>query len=158
LESIGEGPSFTLISPFALREYSFDIPSSLQGLLGITPQSNLLIYNIMILQTPIEKSTINFVAPLIFNTDNQTMAQIIVDNRADFGIPNRSKNTSKVQMMAKSITFIGNGKMALALAKGLCETHAIEVIGRSMAALEQFEQALSTPIKKTLYARCGYHQ
>jgi flagellar assembly factor FliW len=86
LESIGEGPSFTLINPFSLREYSFDIPSSLQGLLGITPQSNLLIYNIMILQTPIEKSTINFVAPLIFNTDNQTMAQIIVDNRADFGI------------------------------------------------------------------------
>ena len=86
LESVGEGPSFTLVNPFALREYSFDIPSSLQGLLGITPESNLLIYNIMILQTPIEKSTINFVAPLIFNTDNQTMAQIIVDNRTDFGI------------------------------------------------------------------------
>lgn len=86
LESVGEGPSFTLINPFALREYSFDIPSSLQALLGITPESNLLIYNIMILQTPIEKSTINFVAPLIFNTDNQMMAQIIVDNRADFGI------------------------------------------------------------------------
>ncbi|MBD3809167.1 MAG: flagellar assembly protein FliW [Sulfuricurvum sp.] len=86
LESVGEGPSFTLINPFALREYSFDIPSSLQALLGITPESNLLIYNIMILQTPIEKSTINFVAPIIFNTDNQTMAQIIIDNRADFGI------------------------------------------------------------------------
>jgi flagellar assembly factor FliW len=86
LESIGEGPSFTLINPFALREYSFDIPSSLQALLGLTPESNLLIYNIMILQTPIEKSTINFVAPLIFNTDNQTMAQIIIDNRSDFGI------------------------------------------------------------------------
>lgn len=86
LESVGDGPSFTLINPFALREYSFDIPSSLQALLGITPESNLLIYNIMILQTPIEKSTINFIAPLIFNTDNQTMAQIIVDNRSDFGI------------------------------------------------------------------------
>ncbi|MBD3799228.1 flagellar assembly protein FliW [Sulfuricurvum sp.] len=86
LESVGEGPSFTLINPFALREYSFDIPSSLQALLGITSESNLLIYNIMILQTPIEKSTINFVAPIIFNTDNQSMAQIIIDNRADFGI------------------------------------------------------------------------
>jgi pyrroline-5-carboxylate reductase len=53
--------------------------------------------------------------------------------------------------MSKSITFVGNGKMALALAKGLCESHAIEVIGRSMAALEQFEHILSTPIKKTLY-------
>lgn len=86
LESVGGGPSFTLVNPYALREYSFDIPSSLQALMEITPESNLLIYNIMILQTPIEKSTINFVAPLIFNTSNQTMAQIIVDNRADFAI------------------------------------------------------------------------
>lgn len=95
LESIGDGPSFTLINPFTLREYSFDIPSSLQALMGITPESNLLIYNIMILQTPIEKSTINFVAPLIFNTDNQTMAQIIVDNRADFGISEPISNYLK---------------------------------------------------------------
>lgn len=54
--------------------------------------------------------------------------------------------------MVKSLTFVGNGKMALALAKGLCETHAIEVIGRSMAALEKFEQTLNVPLKKTLYA------
>jgi len=86
LESVGEGPSFTLVNPFALREYSFDIPASLQALMEITPESNLLIYNIMILQRPIEKSTINFVAPIVFNTDNQTMAQIIVDNRSDFCI------------------------------------------------------------------------
>lgn len=86
LESIGEGPSFTLINPFMLREYSFDIPASLQALLEINGETNLLIYTIMILQTPIEKSTVNFVAPLIFNTDSQTMAQIIIDNRADFGI------------------------------------------------------------------------
>lgn len=54
--------------------------------------------------------------------------------------------------MPNAITFVGNGKMALALAKGLCETHAIEVIGRSMSALEAFENSLNTPIKKTLYA------
>lgn len=54
--------------------------------------------------------------------------------------------------MSKAITFVGNGKMALALAKGLCETHAIEVIGRSIPALEAFENTLETPIKKTLYA------
>lgn len=54
--------------------------------------------------------------------------------------------------MSKSVTFIGNGKMALALAKGLCETHAIEVIGRSISALEGFENTLNTPIKKTLYS------
>ncbi|MFY9143343.1 pyrroline-5-carboxylate reductase [Sulfuricurvum sp.] len=54
--------------------------------------------------------------------------------------------------MAKMITFVGNGKMALALAKGLCETHTIEVIGRSTGAMEHFEHALNVPIKKTLYA------
>lgn len=54
--------------------------------------------------------------------------------------------------MHKSITFVGNGKMALALAKGLCETHTIEVIGRTMGALERFETALGYPVKKTLYS------
>lgn len=95
LESVEEGPSFTLVSPFALREYSFDIPSSLQALMEITPQSNLLIYNIMIVQTPIENSTVNFVAPLIFNTDNQVMAQIIIDDRNDFSIAEPIKNYLK---------------------------------------------------------------
>jgi flagellar assembly factor FliW len=95
LETIGDGPSFTLINPFALREYSFDIPTSLQALMGITPESNLLIYNIMIIQTPIENSTINFVAPIIFNTDNQCMAQIIIDNRSDFSIAEPIKNYLK---------------------------------------------------------------
>lgn len=42
--------------------------------------------------------------------------------------------------------------MALALAKGLCETHTIEVIGRNTAALEQFETQLGYPVKKTLFA------
>jgi len=92
LETIGEGPSFTLVNPFALREYSFDIPSSLQALMEITSESNILIYNVLILHTPIENSTINFVAPLIFNTDNQTMAQIIIDNRADFSITDPIRN------------------------------------------------------------------
>ncbi|MDD5716405.1 MAG: pyrroline-5-carboxylate reductase [Sulfuricurvum sp.] len=55
-------------------------------------------------------------------------------------------------MPNRTITLVGNGKMALAIAKGLCKTHAIEVIGRTMTALEQFESALQTPIKKTLYA------
>jgi pyrroline-5-carboxylate reductase len=48
--------------------------------------------------------------------------------------------------MTKSITFVGNGKMALALAKGLSETYAIEVIGRSMAAMERFDQSLKVPL------------
>lgn len=95
LESVGEGPSFTLINPYALREYSFDIPSSLQALMEINEQSNLLIFTIVIIHNPIEASTINFIAPIIFNTDNQTMAQIIIDNRNDFAIAEPISNYLK---------------------------------------------------------------
>lgn len=95
LESIGDGPSFTLINPYVLREYSFDIPTSLQAAMQISDTSNLLIYAIVILNTSIEESTINFVAPLIFNTDNQTMAQIIIDNRPDFAIAEPIRNYLK---------------------------------------------------------------
>ena len=95
LESIGDGPSFTLINPYVLREYSFDIPTSLQAAMQISETSNLLIYTIVILNTTIEESTINFVAPLIFNTDNQTMAQIIIDNRPDFAIAEPIRNYLK---------------------------------------------------------------
>lgn len=95
LESVGDGPSFTLINPYVLREYSFDIPTSLQAAMEITQTSNLLIFAIVILNTTIEDSTINFVAPLIFNTDNQTMAQIIIDNRPDFSIAEPIRNYLK---------------------------------------------------------------
>jgi flagellar assembly factor FliW len=63
----------------------------------IDETTNLLIFNIVILSSSIEDSTINFVAPLIFNTDNQTMAQIIIDNRPDFSIAEPIRNYLKGQ-------------------------------------------------------------
>lgn len=79
-------PSFTLINPFVLREYSFDIPPSIQQLMDIKEHSNLLIYNIIVIQNPIEKSVVNFIAPIVFNTDNHTMAQVIISDGSTFGI------------------------------------------------------------------------
>ncbi len=75
-------PSFTLINPFILKPYEIDIPDAVMSLLDITEESNLLIFNIVVIQNPIEASTVNFVAPLIFNTDNKTMAQTILDGKA----------------------------------------------------------------------------
>ena len=87
LQSIeAQEPSFTLINPFVLREYEFDIPSQLQEKLKIDDSSNLLIYNIVMIQKPIENSTVNFVAPLIFNTDTKLMAQMIINDRQDYGV------------------------------------------------------------------------
>lgn len=86
LEAKDQKTEFTLINPFILREYSFDIPDAVKTLLEITDNSNLLIYNILIISKPIENSTINFAAPLIFNTDNKTMAQVIISDNPNFSI------------------------------------------------------------------------
>lgn len=79
-------PSFTLINPFILREYSFDIPENIQKILNITSESNILIFNTVIVTTPIQNSTINFAAPFVFNTDNNTMAQVILTDADGYGI------------------------------------------------------------------------
>jgi len=83
LENIAQDnkPSFTLINPFALKAYEIDIPESIQNLLKIDSTSNILIFNIVVIHTPLENSTVNFLAPLIFNTDNNTMAQTILDGK-----------------------------------------------------------------------------
>lgn len=73
-------PIFTLINPFALRQYDFEIPSALELLLEIKSQEDVLVGNIMVLQNPIEHSTINFLAPVIFNIKNKTMAQVVLDS------------------------------------------------------------------------------
>ncbi|MEA3373392.1 MAG: flagellar assembly protein FliW [Campylobacterota bacterium] len=75
-----EEASFTLIDPFILRDYAFDIPTATQTLMDINDESNLLIFNIIVIQNPIEDSVVNFAAPLVFNTDNNTMAQVILSN------------------------------------------------------------------------------
>jgi len=51
----------------------------------------------------------------------------------------------------ESITFIGNGNMALSIAQGLKAHYAIEVIGRSSEKLDAFEKALGVKIKKARY-------
>lgn len=75
-------PTFTLINPFVLKPYEIEIPESVQKSLDINENSNILIFNIVVIQNPLENSTVNFLAPLIFNTDNQMMAQTILDGKA----------------------------------------------------------------------------
>lgn len=54
-------------------------------------------------------------------------------------------------MHKPAITFIGNGKMALSIAKGLKENYTLEIIGRTQETLDQFEAALGCDVQKTLY-------
>lgn len=78
---------FTLANPYVLREYSFDLPITVRTLLDINEKSNVLVYNIVVIQDPLDESCINFLAPLIFNQDNATMAQAVLDikTHTDFG-------------------------------------------------------------------------
>lgn len=70
---------FTLINPFMLRSYEFEMPEYFRALLDVKDNTNILILNIMIIATPIETSTINFIAPLVFNVDNGSVAQVVLD-------------------------------------------------------------------------------
>lgn len=76
-----EDISFTLVNPYSLREYSFDVPLSLKTLLEIKNDSRLSVYNIVVIQSPLNNSCVNFLAPLIFNEDNKTVAQLVLNSK-----------------------------------------------------------------------------
>jgi len=50
----------------------------------------------------------------------------------------------------KTITFIGNGNMALSIAEGLKSSYKIEVVGRDLKKLENFEKKIGVKIEKHL--------
>lgn len=82
------GISFTVVNPYLLREYSFDLTSEIRTLLDINENSNVLVYNVAVIQDPLDESCINFLAPFIFNQDNATMAQAVLDAKThpDLGL------------------------------------------------------------------------
>ncbi len=49
-----------------------------------------------------------------------------------------------------TITFIGNGNMALSIAQGLKQNYNIEVVGRNLEKLDKFENELGIKIEKSL--------
>ena len=78
--------SFTLINPFVLREYDFEVPSNIQEFIEADEKSNLLILNIVLIQTPIEDSIVNFIGPLVFNTDNNKAARVILADSVKYTV------------------------------------------------------------------------
>jgi len=95
LSSTGdENISFTVVNPHQLREYNFDISEEVEKTLAIMDEKELMVYNIVLIQNPLDKSKINFLAPLIFNKSNNTMAQTVleVNNHQEYGL-SESLNT-----------------------------------------------------------------
>ncbi|QFR49886.1 flagellar assembly protein FliW [Sulfurimonas lithotrophica] len=87
--------SFTLIDPFVLREYDFEVPTNIQKILEVDESSNILTLNIVLIQNPIEDSVINFIGPIVFNTDNKKAAQIILSDDSKYGIAEKISNYLK---------------------------------------------------------------
>lgn len=65
-----------LVNPYKLRNYSFVIPEYLTLILHITKKSKLLVYCPLDLNSPLEASEINYLFPIIFNTETKFVAQI----------------------------------------------------------------------------------
>lgn len=88
LDKENDNISFTLVNPYLLREYSFNVPTDVKVLLDIKEDSKISVYNILVIQKPLEKSTVNFLAPIIVNHDNKKLAQTILDPKKhqDFGM------------------------------------------------------------------------
>ncbi|WP_297441145.1 flagellar assembly protein FliW [Sulfurimonas sp.] len=89
--------SFILVNPYLLREYSFDVPVDIKNILEIKDDSKLSVHNVLVIQKPLEKSTVNFLAPIIINHDNNRLAQIVLDPKQnpDFGMAERIESFKK---------------------------------------------------------------
>jgi flagellar assembly factor FliW len=81
VKSSDNSMSLTVVDPYALREYSFDLPKAIQVLLDIKEDTKFLVYNIVVVKDDLKESIVNFKAPLIFNKDNHTCAQLIISEQ-----------------------------------------------------------------------------
>ncbi len=75
----GKNVSFTLIDPFFIRnDYGFELDDEFTEKLNLN-ENNVMVLNILTPAKPFEESTINFAAPLIFNTEDKIFGQAILD-------------------------------------------------------------------------------
>ncbi len=73
-----EGYTWTLVNPFLLRSYSFEIPHYARILLDIKDGSEIEVYCVVVLQNPLEDSKVHFLAPIILNHTNKKAIQLVL--------------------------------------------------------------------------------
>lgn len=75
------GLGFVVANPFFFfKDYSFDIDEATVEQLGLEQESDALIYSILTIQEPFEKTTANLQAPLILNIKNHQAKQLILSD------------------------------------------------------------------------------
>ncbi|RDU65877.1 hypothetical protein CQA53_05345 [Helicobacter didelphidarum] len=75
-ENVKEQNALVVVNPYKLRNYSFGIPEYITIILNITPKSKILVYCPLDLNSPLEHSEINYLFPIVFNTETKFAAQI----------------------------------------------------------------------------------
>jgi flagellar assembly factor FliW len=80
--------NFILVNPYMLRDYKVKLTQYIHDELEVEEDSQILIYNIMVSKMPIEESTVNFIAPILFNIQKKIMIQAILDSNEypDYGL------------------------------------------------------------------------
>ncbi|PAF46476.1 flagellar biosynthesis protein FliW [Helicobacter sp. 12S02232-10] len=96
------GLNMALVNPYVLREYSFTVPKYVELLLELDKDSKVEVYCVVILQKDLQDSMVNFLAPLIFNPQNHTAAQIALSmmDYPDFGFRDTLKSFIKQEVGA----------------------------------------------------------
>ncbi|QOG12990.1 flagellar assembly protein FliW [Arcobacter sp. FWKO B] len=74
------GISITLLNTFVDGD-GFDVPASVKALLDMNDNTNFSVYFVVVLnKSNLQNSSINLGAPMIFNEDNKTMAQVAINS------------------------------------------------------------------------------
>lgn len=73
--------AFVLSNPFNFfREYDFKLEDSVVEEIQLESEEDILVYSILTVQDPFDKTTANLQAPVIFNTKNRKAKQVILHN------------------------------------------------------------------------------
>lgn len=76
---------FIVASPFSIKEdYTFELPNKIIEELQINDSTEVLVQNILTVNSDIEKTTINLRAPLIININSKLGEQIILNDERYF--------------------------------------------------------------------------
>jgi flagellar assembly factor FliW len=71
--------SFTLINPFALApNYDFDLSDSFAETMEMDSCQEFKVFNLVIIDSELASSKINFLAPIIVNEDVRAIGQIVL--------------------------------------------------------------------------------
>ncbi|MCI2236317.1 MULTISPECIES: flagellar assembly protein FliW [Helicobacter] len=92
----GRDTELLLINPYKVREYSFEVPAGIQALLDMKTDSKVKVFCVFVREKQTE-IRINFLAPIILNYDNHTLAQVILTAKdyPNFGVAESIKDYIK---------------------------------------------------------------